>query len=144
MFIWKIKILLLLWLHIFLTDSNVFIWMEIYHIPNLSYVVSLMDPFWALFFSHYMSTIYLFTQAMTTVFESQNNFATLMFSISLNRKNFFFQGTKNFMFFMRFGSRQSFFEKLSSLLPPKFKLAKFQFQIISKPFDRSTSYLVWW
>ena len=45
-------------------------------------------------------------------------------------------------FFMGFGPRRSFYEKSSG--GQNLDVENFQFQITSKPFDQSTSYLVWW
>ena len=49
--------------------------------------------------------------------------------------------SRDFMFFMRFGPRGSFYGQSSSG-GQNLDVEKFQFQIISKPFDRSTSYMV--
>ena len=78
------------------------------------------------------------------------NFVTLCFC-PFYKKNFFFffEKPRNFQFFMCFGPRRSFYEKSSGVWRPascgqNLHVEKFQLQIISKPFDRSPSYLVWW
>ena len=63
--------------------------------------------------------------------------------VHIYQKQFFFEKPRNFMFFMCFGPRRSFYEKSSGVRRTKLGRWKFQFQIISKPFDRSPSYLVW-
>ena len=76
------------------------------------------------------------------------NFVTLCFRPFYQKKpKFFFEKPRNFQFFMCFGPRRSFYEKSSGVrrlasCGQNFNQEKFRFQIISKPFDRSTSYLV--
>ena len=73
-------------------------------------------------------------------------------SFFVHSSNFFFfifffcEKPRNFMFIMRFGPRRSFYEKksLPASCGQNLNVKKFQFQIISKPFDRSTLCLIRW
>ena len=90
------------------------------------------------------------TQVLMTLIEGRiyffgvwvtKEFCDSMFlSISVKNVFFFFRKTNIFYAFYAFGPMRSFYEKLSS--GQNFNLEKFQFQIISKPFDQSTSYFV--
>ena len=61
------------------------------------------------------------------------------------KKNFFFEKPRNFLVFLCVLDPGDHFTKSRPASCGKiFNQEKFHFQIISKPFDRSTSYLVWW
>ena len=89
----------------------------------------------------------LICHLLTTFLSHKINFVTLCYRPFYQKKKFFLRNQEIFSFFMCFGPRRSFYEKSSGVRRPascgqNFNVEKFRFQIISKPFDRSTSYLV--
>ena len=75
------------------------------------------------------------------------NFVTLCFRPFYQKKKFFFWETKKFSVFYAFWTQAIILRKVvrrPASCGQNFNQEKFRFQIISKPFDRSTSYLVWW
>ena len=74
------------------------------------------------------------------------NFVTLCFCPFYQKKFFFFffEKPRNFMFLCVLEPGDHFTKSRPASCGQNFNQEKFRFQMISKPFDRSTSYLVWW
>ena len=77
------------------------------------------------------------------VFESQRLYVFVHFSQTFFFF-FFFRNQEILCFFMRLDPGDHFTKSRPASCGQNLHVEKFHFQIISKPFDRYTSYLVWW